>query len=87
MRIVFIINGENVPVEELDEDEPLLVGRDRALRKSGNTGRPLEEWELRNERGDFLSPWDTPSSLDLLNHVRLFVSLRVACGGSFALAC
>lgn len=80
MTAIFIINGENVHVE-LDKDEPLFVWRDAALRQSHNTGRPLEEWEIRNEQGRLLSVWATLADLDQTHYPRIFVSLRVGAGG------
>ena len=80
MKAVIIINGENVHVE-LDADEPLGVWRDKALIQSNNTGRPLEEWEIRNEQGRLLSVWETLFDLELTNYPRIFVSLRVGAGG------
>jgi len=51
LRIVFIINGENVPVEGVAAGQPLSMGRQKALAGSHNTGRPPEEWEIRDEAG------------------------------------
>lgn len=86
MNIIFIINGENVPVE-LDMDEPLCVWRDRALQKSHNTGRPFAEWDVRDERGVRLSPWDTPADRDFANNERVFLCLQMGCGGTMIRKC
>ena len=80
LSLVFIINGEDVTVE-VTENQKLHVGRDKALRDSGNTGRPVDEWEIRTEGGIVLSPDASVSGSGLVNGSRLLLSLRVAAGG------
>ena len=80
IRIVFIINGENVPVDA-NMHSPLHVARDRALTQSHNTGRPLHEWEIRDEKGTLLPPDAKIESFNFPNNVRLFLSLKVGAGG------
>jgi hypothetical protein len=86
MDIIFIVNGENVPTS-LDEDEPMWVWRNHALTESRNTGRPLEEWEIRNEAGAYISNWTTPADVGMKNYTRLFLTLKVGCGGDMMFAC
>ncbi|MFI5298499.1 MAG: DUF2604 domain-containing protein [Polyangiales bacterium] len=78
--LTFVVNGEDVPVE-LDLNAPLSEGRRMALDQSRNTGRPAEDWEIRDEAGRLLEPAMTPSSLDLLPRALLFLSLRIGAGG------
>jgi hypothetical protein len=80
MRIVFIINGEDVPIACADW---LSLGtiREWATEDSHNTGRPAEEWELRDERGVRLDPKRSVKSYNFRDRERLFLTLAVGIGG------
>lgn len=81
LPLIFIVNGENIPVEAVPT-ELLYKARNRALELSHNTGRPYDEWEVYNERGERIRPINslTPEDLRLPAHTRLFASLRVGVG-------
>jgi hypothetical protein len=78
--LVFIINGQDFPIH-VDPKLPLSVAVQRVLQESGNTGRPPEEWEVRDASGVLLETHRTPHELGLRDGARLFVSLRVGAGG------
>jgi len=78
--LIFIVNGEDVPVEA-NETSPIDTAKDKALAVSHNTGRPPNEWEIRNERGALLDPNTPVSDLDLINGSHLFLTLQVGFGG------
>ena len=80
IRLIFIINGQDFPVEA-NINAPLLEAVQRALAESGNTGRPVDEWEVRDTSGVLLEKHRTPKELGLHNGTRLFLSLRVGAGG------
>jgi len=80
IRLVFIINGVDYPVD-VNVEAPLAVAVERALAESGNTGRPPDEWEVRNAAGVLLDKARTIEDLGLKNGARLFLSLRVGAGG------
>lgn len=80
VTLVFIINGQDYPIEA-NVHAPLMEAVQRALAKSGNTGRPPDEWEVRDASGVLLEKNRTPKDLGLLEGVRLFLSLRVGAGG------
>lgn len=80
LSLVFIINGEDVPVKT-NPHAPLQAARAKALAESGNTGRPPEEWEIRSESGMLLDPNQTPEDLHLKENTRLFLTLKVGAGG------
>ena len=80
ISLVFIINGQDFVVEA-NVNAPLLEAVQRALNESGNTGRPVDEWEVRNTNGVLLDKNRTPKELGLENGTRLFLSLRVGAGG------
>ena len=83
LTIVFIVNGEDVPVEA-SVHAPLLAARNKALADSHNTGRPPEEWEIRDERGELLPPDRKVEAFNFADRVRLFLTLRVGAGGGDA---
>ena len=81
IELIFIINGEDFDVEA-HLDEVLSAAVEKALHKSRNTGRPADEWEVRNAEGVLLEQARTIAELGLKNRERLFLSLRVGAGGS-----
>ena len=78
--LVFIINGVDISIE-VNLDAPLIEAVQRVLEESNNTGRPPEEWEVRNVDGVLLEMNRTPKELNLQEGARLFLSLRVGAGG------
>lgn len=80
--VIFVINGEAVPIEVLPPWASLSTARWLGLNDSGNTGRPPEEWEVRTEAGRLLDPETRIEDLDQ-NNTYLFLSLRVGIGGAF----
>ena len=80
ITIIFIVNGEDVPVDA-SVHAPLLAARNKALADSHNTGRPPEEWEVRDERGVLLPPEQKVETFNFPDRVRLFLTLRVGAGG------
>lgn len=80
VTLIFIINGEGFSVET-NVNAPLTAPVERALSESGNTGRPLDEWEVRDSNGVLLEIRRTVKDLGLRNGARLFLSLRVGAGG------
>jgi hypothetical protein len=81
LTLIFIVNGVDVPVEA-NIHEPLKVARDKALRDSNNTGRPMDEWEIHNDAGQALDPDKKIVDLSLVDGARLFLNLKVAAGGA-----
>ncbi len=81
ITLVFIINGENYPVET-NVNAPLLSAVERALSTSGNTGRrDPHEWEVRDANGVLLEQGRKVGELGLKDGARLFLTLRVGAGG------
>lgn len=80
MRLVFIINGVDLSID-VNVDAPLIEAVQRVLEESNNTGRPPEEWEVRDVGGVLLEINRTPKELGLQEGARLFLSLRVGAGG------
>jgi hypothetical protein len=81
IKLIFIINGENFPVEA-NVEAPLIVAVEKALVLSGNTGRrDPREWEVRDSSGVLLEVDRTIEELALKDGARLFLSLKVGAGG------
>jgi hypothetical protein len=78
--ILFIVNGEDVPIR-IEKKAPLAEARNKALSVSKNTGRPLEDWEVREESGAWLEPSCPIEDFNFVSGVRLFLTLRVGAGG------
>ena len=78
--LVFIINGQDY-LSRVDPRLPLLIAVQQVLKESGNTGRPPEEWEVRDSAGVLLETSLTPEHLNLTDGARLFLSLKVGAGG------
>ena len=83
MQLIFIVNGEDVPVTT-SLLAPLSAVCARALQLSHNTGRPLHEWEIRNERGALIDATKTVNALGLEPNTRFFLTLPVGLGGALA---
>ena len=80
VRLIFIINGQDFPMD-VNANAPLMAAVHQVLAESSNTGRPPEEWEIRDANGVLLEKGRTPKDLGLNDGTRLFLSLRVGAGG------
>lgn len=78
--LIFIINGQDFLVRA-DFRAPLKVAVQHALIESGNTARPVDEWEVRDIKGVLLDTQRSPGELGLHDRARLFLSLQVGAGG------
>ena len=56
---------------------PLMEAELQVLTESENTGRPPDEWEVRDASGVMLKRKLAPNDLGLHKGARLFLSLRV----------
>lgn len=80
IHITVIVNGQ--PVAE--HVNVKLVLRDvvkRALEKSGNSGQPIDNWELRDAAGQVLDLSKTVAHYGLDNGAKLFLNLKAGVGG------
>lgn len=82
VQVKFVVNGEPVEVA-IDPEVPLSVAVQQVLQQSNNTGRPLTDWELRDDMGRLLS---TDRSFAehawLAEDNYLYVTIRVGVGGA-----
>lgn len=78
----FVVNGEVVSVDAPPQ-EPLHGARDRALVQSFNTGRPVDDWEMREESGILISDLSRPvNAYGFGPDTRLYLTLVVGAGGN-----
>lgn len=83
VKLVFVVGGEDVPVSCL-RGERLVDVVDVALRRSGNTGRPILDYEPRTEVGHLLAHNALVGEVPGVDEGSqlVFLSLRVGAGGS-----
>jgi hypothetical protein len=78
--LVFIVNTTPTKVKVV-VDEPLKVAAKRALEQTHNTGRPLDDYELK--LGDkVLDMNKSAKDYHLKEGTELFLSLKAGTGGS-----
>lgn len=78
--LVVVVSGEPIDVDVNPNQKAEQILRE-ALRRSGNEGRPLEEWELKREDGSLIDPSVRVSELGLADGTRLFLSPKASAGG------
>lgn len=81
ITLIFVINGANFSVEA-NVNDPLKAAVQRALQESGNTGRPLSDWQVRDANGVLVDIDRKIKDLGLTNGARLFLTLAVGAGGA-----
>lgn len=77
VSVLFIVNGEDVPIANDVADVTIGDLRDIALWRSRNFGRDFDDWDLRDTSGRIIDPRVRAS--DVRTHV--FVTLAVGFGG------
>jgi len=78
--LTVVVNGQPVQVKA-NIHEPLRTMIEHALQKSGNSGQPIENWELRDAMGQILDPARKVGELNFPPGVTLFLSLKAGVGG------
>jgi len=81
MNVQCIVNGFPY-VLDMDPDSILVGLRLRALEAGGITGRPPSDFDIRNDKGEWLAPWMTMAESGLEEGSVLWVTIRIAAGGS-----
>lgn len=46
ISLLFIVNGTETLVEKVNVQQPLHVPVEKALAQTGNTGRPIGDWQV-----------------------------------------
>lgn len=80
-EITIVVNGKPEQVK-VGLDEEIEEAVKLALKQSGNSGQPAEQWELRDETGQVLDLDKTVGVLDIKEGAKLFLNLKAGVGGS-----
>lgn len=80
INLTFVVNGQPVPVTA-NLHAPMQTAILEALHKSGNSGQPIENWELRDASGQVLDPSRKIGDFKLQPGTTLFLSLKAGVGG------
>jgi hypothetical protein len=80
ITVKVIVNGTPTDAKT-NVNAPLKSVIEKALEQTGNTGRPIEDWELK-WNGQVLDPNKKGNDYDIPDRAELFLSLRAGQGGS-----
>ena len=80
-EITVIVNGQPVEVK-VGLDEQIGEAVEDALKASGNSGQPAEQWELRDESGQTIDTGKKIGESGIAAGAKLFLSLKAGVGGS-----
>ena len=78
--LTVVVNGQPTVVDAVLED-PLRSVIEPALRQTGNSGQPPENWELRDADGSLLDLSKKIEDYAFTEKTRLFLSLKAGVGG------
>jgi hypothetical protein len=79
--IAVVVNGHPVPFDKINVKTVLRELVERALKESGNSGQPIDNWELRDAGGQILELHRTLAHYGITNGAQLFLSLKAGVGG------
>jgi Protein of Unknown function (DUF2604) len=80
IHITVIVNGQPV-AEHVNVKTVLRDVVKRALDKSGNSGQPIDNWELRDAAGQVLDLNKTIAHYGIDDGAKLFLNLKAGVGG------
>ena len=80
ISITVIVNGQPTVVDEA-KNAPLSTIIPDALRQTGNSGQPPENWELRDADGNLLDLNKKIGDYGFTDKARLFLNLKAGVGG------
>lgn len=78
--LTVVVNGQPTEVEA-NENAPIRTVIPKALGKSGNTGRPPEDWQLTDADGNLLDLGRKIEEFGFVPGVTLLLSLKAGVGG------
>jgi hypothetical protein len=81
ISLTVVVNGQPIELKNANPHEPLRAVANQALAQSGNSGQPLDGWELRDSAGNVLDFSKPIKDYGLAAGVTLFLSLRAGVGG------
>lgn len=80
IHITVVVNGQPVS-EHVNVKTALREVVKRALDKSGNSGQPIDNWELRDAAGQVLDLSKTVAHYGIVSGAKLFLNLKAGVGG------
>jgi len=78
--LIIIVNGQPVPIDA-NANEPLRTVAQQALDKTGNSGQPLQNWEMRDSGGNILDLDRKVGDFHFPDGTKLFLNLKAGVGG------
>jgi hypothetical protein len=75
-----VVNGRDTEVEA-NVNAPLHTIVPEALRETGNTGQPPENWRILDQPGNQLDPNRKIEDYSFISGTKLFLSLKEGVGG------
>lgn len=75
-----VVNGRPVDLK-VNIENPVSKLIEEALKKSGNTGQPASNWEMRDSSGTVLDPARKIGSYGVEPGATLFLNLKAGIGG------
>ena len=83
IEFTIIVNGQPVPIK-IDLYAEIGEAVVQALEESGNSGQPVENWELRDASGHPIDTGQKIAGSDIKDGAKLFLSLKAGVGGTSA---
>ena len=83
IEFTIVVNGRSVPVK-IDLSAEIGEALVQALHKSGNSGQPVENWELRDASGHPIDTGQKIADSDIKDGAKLFLNLKAGVGGTSA---
>ena len=81
LDLKFIVNGQAVPVKA-DLGWEFREAAVKALEESGNSGQPIQNWELRDGAGNVVDMGTKIARSDIKEGATLYLSLKAGVGGT-----
>ena len=80
IEFIIVINGEAVPVK-IDPYAEVREAVVQALASSGNSGQPVDNWELRDASGQPIDTGRKIAESGIKEDAKLFLHLKAGVGG------
>ena len=81
IEFTIVVNGQPVPVK-IDRYAEVGEAVKMALTDSGNSGQPIEKWELRDASGQPIDTGNKIADSEIKEGAKLFLSLKAGIGGN-----
>ena len=81
IEFTIIVNGQPTLVK-IDQSSEFNEAVIQALKESGNSGQPIENWELRDASGHIIDTNQKIYKYDLKEGAKLFLNLKAGVGGA-----